>query len=296
MLTTGCRGGPGIGQQGCGGDGRQHPRDGGLRGHPPARHSACHAGGDCRPRCTGMLLPSPVSKAFCSPVRPTELGCHAMCSSCFDGGPRPRRRVRTWSHDTRVMGCRIQVSHAHAQWVIKPFGCFQAPCAKLSYSGCCCVRRKAAAARDEAAAATAEAETLEASLREVRCKCFWTSGSSCTPPQCTRSNCLTGLLCAMAVKREQAGHQVQRYMKALFCTPLSRQLLPQRPCLQLDPGFRVCGLLCHVQVRGRAAQRRSDAAAQSSQGGVVKALLAVRASGEIAGIHGRLGVPAFPLA
>jgi chromosome segregation ATPase len=48
------------------------------------------------------------------------------------------------------------------------------------------------------------------------------------------------------------------------------------------------------EVRGQAAQRRSEAAAQSSQGGVVKALLAARAGGEIEGIHGRLGAPQMP--
>ncbi len=47
-------------------------------------------------------------------------------------------------------------------------------------------------------------------------------------------------------------------------------------------------------MRGQAAQRRSEAAAQSSQGGVVKALLAARAAGEIDSIHGRLGALRMP--
>ena len=38
------------------------------------------------------------------------------------------------------------------------------------------------------------------------------------------------------------------------------------------------------------AQRKADAAAHSSQGAVVQALLAVKASGDIPGIHGRLGM------
>ncbi|CAK0785709.1 hypothetical protein CVIRNUC_008920 [Coccomyxa viridis] len=43
------------------------------------------------------------------------------------------------------------------------------------------------------------------------------------------------------------------------------------------------------EARGVLAQRRADASARSSQSAVVQALLAARASGEIPGIHGRLG-------
>lgn len=43
-------------------------------------------------------------------------------------------------------------------------------------------------------------------------------------------------------------------------------------------------------VRGQAEQRRAEAASQNSQGAVVKALLAAKASGQISGIHGRLGM------
>ncbi len=43
-------------------------------------------------------------------------------------------------------------------------------------------------------------------------------------------------------------------------------------------------------VRGRVEQRRTEASSLSSQGAVVKALLAAKASGDIPGIHGRLGV------
>ena len=42
-------------------------------------------------------------------------------------------------------------------------------------------------------------------------------------------------------------------------------------------------------VRGQVEQRRAEAASQNSQGAVVKALLAAKASGQIPGIHGRLG-------
>lgn len=45
-------------------------------------------------------------------------------------------------------------------------------------------------------------------------------------------------------------------------------------------------------VRGHAEQRRAEAASQNSQGAVVKALLAAKASGQISGIHGRLGAAA----
>ena len=43
------------------------------------------------------------------------------------------------------------------------------------------------------------------------------------------------------------------------------------------------------EVRGRVEQRRGEMSQQSSQGAVVKALLAAKASGQISGIHGRLG-------
>ncbi|KAK9829009.1 hypothetical protein WJX72_003379 [[Myrmecia] bisecta] len=43
------------------------------------------------------------------------------------------------------------------------------------------------------------------------------------------------------------------------------------------------------EVRGKVEQRRADASAQSSQGAVVKALLAAKAAGQLPGIHGRLG-------
>ena len=45
------------------------------------------------------------------------------------------------------------------------------------------------------------------------------------------------------------------------------------------------------EVRGRVEQRRADSQAQTSQGAVVKALLAAKASKEIPGILGRLGKP-----
>lgn len=45
------------------------------------------------------------------------------------------------------------------------------------------------------------------------------------------------------------------------------------------------------EVRGRVEQRRADSQAQTSQGAVVKALLAAKASKEIPGILGRLGTP-----
>ena len=48
------------------------------------------------------------------------------------------------------------------------------------------------------------------------------------------------------------------------------------------------------KARGVLAQRRADASARSSQSAVVQALLAARASGDIPGIHGRLGRQAFP--
>ena len=43
------------------------------------------------------------------------------------------------------------------------------------------------------------------------------------------------------------------------------------------------------EVRGRAEQRRADMAAQSSQGAVVKALMAAKSAGSLPGIYGRLG-------
>ena len=43
-------------------------------------------------------------------------------------------------------------------------------------------------------------------------------------------------------------------------------------------------------VRGQVEQRRAEAASQNSQGAVVKALLAAKGSGQIPGIHGRLGM------
>ena len=43
------------------------------------------------------------------------------------------------------------------------------------------------------------------------------------------------------------------------------------------------------EVRGRAEQRRADVAAQSSQGAVVKALMAAKSAGSLPGIYGRLG-------
>ena len=42
-------------------------------------------------------------------------------------------------------------------------------------------------------------------------------------------------------------------------------------------------------VRGRVEQRRADSQAQTSQGAVVKALMAAKSSKEIPGILGRLG-------
>ena len=45
------------------------------------------------------------------------------------------------------------------------------------------------------------------------------------------------------------------------------------------------------EVRGRAEQRRADVAAQSSQGAVVKALMAAKSAGSLPGIYGRLGEP-----
>ena len=153
------------------------------------------------------------------------------------------------------------------------------------------IRRKAAAARDEAAAGTAEAAKLEACLREVRCKGYLVSrflqeclgASACNP--------LNGLDCAWTLRWTLSFKQVIRCMSTH--QPTVQVCHPHASCYTSC----LCLLaLCHVQVRGRAAQRRSEAAAQSSQGGVVKALLAARASGEIAGIHGRLGVPAHRLA
>ena len=152
------------------------------------------------------------------------------------------------------------------------------------------IRRKAAAARDEAAAATAEAAKLEACLREVRCRGYLVSRflQECLASAC---NPLNGLDCAWAVRWTLSFKQVIRCMSKHQPTVLVCHLHASccTSCLCLL-------VLCHVQVRGRAAQRRSEAAAQSSQGGVVKALLAARASGEIAGIHGRLGAPAHRLA
>ena len=49
------------------------------------------------------------------------------------------------------------------------------------------------------------------------------------------------------------------------------------------------------EVRGVLAQRKADASARSSQSAVVQALLAARSSGEIPGIHGRLGRQAVSL-
>lgn len=43
-------------------------------------------------------------------------------------------------------------------------------------------------------------------------------------------------------------------------------------------------------VRGKVQQRRADSQAQTSQGAVVKALLAAKSSKEIPGILGRLGL------
>ena len=43
------------------------------------------------------------------------------------------------------------------------------------------------------------------------------------------------------------------------------------------------------EVRGRVEQRRADSQAQTSQGAVVKALMAAKASKDIPGILGRLG-------
>lgn len=44
------------------------------------------------------------------------------------------------------------------------------------------------------------------------------------------------------------------------------------------------------EARGVLAQRKADASAQSTQSAVVQALLAARSSGDIPGIHGRLGM------
>lgn len=43
------------------------------------------------------------------------------------------------------------------------------------------------------------------------------------------------------------------------------------------------------EVRGRVEQRRADSQAQTSQGAVVKALMAAKSSRDIPGILGRLG-------
>ena len=45
------------------------------------------------------------------------------------------------------------------------------------------------------------------------------------------------------------------------------------------------------EVRGHAEQRRADVAAQSSQGAVVRALMAAKSAGSLPGIYGRLGEP-----
>lgn len=81
---------------------------------------------------------------------------------------------------------------------------------------------------------------------------------------------------------------MQRKTASINGHPLKYNQVICFPSIYKNLAKAVCGDVW--QVRGRAAQRRSEAAAQSSQGGVVKALLAARAAGEIAGIHGRLGV------
>jgi hypothetical protein len=43
------------------------------------------------------------------------------------------------------------------------------------------------------------------------------------------------------------------------------------------------------EVRGKLEQRRQDTSSQKSQGAVAQALMAAKASGDIPGIHGRLG-------
>lgn len=45
------------------------------------------------------------------------------------------------------------------------------------------------------------------------------------------------------------------------------------------------------EVRGCVEQRRADSQAQTSQGAVVKALMAAKTSNQIPGIFGRLGKP-----
>ncbi len=47
-------------------------------------------------------------------------------------------------------------------------------------------------------------------------------------------------------------------------------------------------------VRGKVQQRRADSQAQTSQGAVVKALMAAKSSKEIPGILGRLGEDTAP--
>lgn len=50
------------------------------------------------------------------------------------------------------------------------------------------------------------------------------------------------------------------------------------------------------EARGRLERLRGEVTQQSSQGAVVKALLAAKASGDLPGVHGRLGTAQLPVA